>query len=152
MKLKMPPSSTPLPPDLSEHLAASFSTAFSENGHKFAVASQEGVVAVWDVRSSNPLKVFDIDKDRSYDASARGGSTATSSEWIDESWSFAAGAGHGGGPGWCARNVKFAPGGSSEVMTFTEVSIFMRPVSLINLNSSPSSAHVDRSYSGCSHV
>ncbi|KAF8150105.1 hypothetical protein B0H34DRAFT_777129, partial [Crassisporium funariophilum] len=48
----------------SSSLAASFSTAFSGDGSKFAVSSQEGVVAVWDVRSTKPLKIFQTDKTR----------------------------------------------------------------------------------------
>ena len=46
----------------SNALVASFSTAFSADGTKFAIASQEGVVAVWDVRSTKPIKVFQTDK------------------------------------------------------------------------------------------
>ncbi|KAN0062891.1 hypothetical protein ACQY0O_004712 [Thecaphora frezii] len=34
---------------------ASFSTTWSPDGSKFAVASQDGIVSVWDVRSSRPL-------------------------------------------------------------------------------------------------
>jgi hypothetical protein len=41
-------------------LPASFSTSYSD-GMKFAVASQEGVAVIWDVRSSKPLKVLETD-------------------------------------------------------------------------------------------
>ncbi|KDQ17451.1 hypothetical protein BOTBODRAFT_171937 [Botryobasidium botryosum FD-172 SS1] len=37
---------------------ANFSTAFSADGSKFAVASQDGLVTVWDVRSSSELAVY----------------------------------------------------------------------------------------------
>ncbi|KAI6042499.1 hypothetical protein EDC04DRAFT_3088512 [Pisolithus marmoratus] len=60
--LNVPPPDTQL---YSAALAASFSTAFSADGMKFAVASQEGVVAVWDVRSTKPMKVIQTDKTRS---------------------------------------------------------------------------------------
>ena len=56
---------------------ASFSTAFSANGSKFAVASQDGVVVVWDVRSTKPLKVIQTDKERSSSTA-----TGASSGWI----------------------------------------------------------------------
>ncbi|KAF9463940.1 WD40-repeat-containing domain protein [Collybia nuda] len=94
-------------------LAASFSTSFSADGLKFAVASQEGVLAVWDVRSTKPLKVFQTDKNRAY-----GGGNGAASGWIGDDifdWS-------GGGrraPGWSVRNVKFG-GSGKELMTFTE--------------------------------
>ena len=37
---------------------AGFSTAWSKDGRKFAVASQDGQVTVWDHRSSQPLAIF----------------------------------------------------------------------------------------------
>ncbi|WVW83001.1 hypothetical protein I302_105017 [Kwoniella bestiolae CBS 10118] len=37
---------------------AGFSTAWSKDGRKFAVASQDGQVTVWDHRSSKPLAIF----------------------------------------------------------------------------------------------
>lgn len=37
---------------------SSFSTSWSKDGRKFAVASQDGQVTVWDHRSSHPLAVF----------------------------------------------------------------------------------------------
>ncbi|EPQ27205.1 uncharacterized protein PFL1_05128 [Pseudozyma flocculosa PF-1] len=60
---------------------ASFSTTWSPDGSKFAVASQDGIVSVWDVRSSYPL------------------ASLTTSQ-----------AGMPGGNG-AARVVKFSPGG-----------------------------------------
>ncbi|THH05792.1 hypothetical protein EW146_g9807 [Bondarzewia mesenterica] len=53
-KLTLPP----FDPACSSTIPASFSTAFSSCGTKFAVASQEGMVAVWDVRSRKPMKSF----------------------------------------------------------------------------------------------
>ncbi|OCF36577.1 hypothetical protein I316_01828 [Kwoniella heveanensis BCC8398] len=37
---------------------AGFSTAWSKDGRKFAVASQDGQVTIWDHRSSRPLAIF----------------------------------------------------------------------------------------------
>ncbi|KAG5644182.1 hypothetical protein DXG03_009023 [Asterophora parasitica] len=90
-------------------LAAAFSTAFSADGSKFAVASQEGLLAVWDVRSTKPLKVFQTEK--SQVPSGNGGASG----WVaDELFgSFKA-------PGWSVRNVKFGGSGDKEIMTFTE--------------------------------
>lgn len=101
---------------------ASFSTAFSANGSKFAVASQEGVVAVWDVRSTKPLKVIQTDKARS-PASPRNEATGMASGWIyDTPWDW--GRGQGKAPGWGVRSVKFSPSRAGrEVMTFTEVRV-----------------------------
>ncbi|OCH88562.1 hypothetical protein OBBRIDRAFT_836488 [Obba rivulosa] len=94
---------------------ASFSTAFSADGSKFAVASQEGVVVVWDVRSTKPLKVFQTDKSKS----SRAG-TGTASGWVyDVPWDWSRSLGRP--PGWGVRSVKFSPRGvGREVMTFTE--------------------------------
>ncbi|KAH9945123.1 uncharacterized protein BXZ73DRAFT_86676 [Epithele typhae] len=83
---------------------ASFSTAFSADGSKFAVASQEGIVVVWDVRSTKPLKIFNTDKSRST---------------VDMGWDWSRT--HSRAPGWGVRSVKFSPPGvGREVMTFTE--------------------------------
>lgn len=120
-------SSTPVP--------ASFSASFSANGSKFAVASQEGVVVVWDVRSTKPLKVVQTDKSRtaalagaaaSSIASGRGYGSGGASGWLYESpWDW--GRGTGKAPGWGVRSVKFSPRGvGREVLTFTEVRV--RPI------------------------
>ncbi|PPQ84779.1 hypothetical protein CVT24_002747, partial [Panaeolus cyanescens] len=54
--------------------AASFSTAFSRDGTKFAVGSQEGVVAVWDVRcTTKPLKTFQSERTRSSSSGSSAG-------------------------------------------------------------------------------
>ncbi|KAH9957109.1 hypothetical protein BC827DRAFT_1138375 [Russula dissimulans] len=107
-------------------LPASFSTAFSPSGSKFAVASQEGMVAVWDVRSRKPMKVFTTDRCRAPPGGGggmgRNGSraTGTASGWLyEDSWDWTM-PGHRA-PGWGVRNIKFNLGvGGKEVMTFTE--------------------------------
>ena len=102
---------------------ASFSTAFSSNGSKFAVASQEGVVVVWDVRSTKPLKVVQTDKTRSSGSPLATTATGGASGWLYESspsWEW--GRGQSKAPGWGVRSVKFSPQGvGREVLTFTEV-------------------------------
>jgi hypothetical protein len=110
--LTLPPTSNPFS---SPALVASFSTAFSADGSKYAVASQEGAVAVWDVRSTRPLKVFHTDKTR---GSTRGGAGA-STTWLSEDpqeWSHR----KSRGPGWSARSVKFGGRPGRELMLFTE--------------------------------
>ncbi|EKM58586.1 uncharacterized protein PHACADRAFT_253043 [Phanerochaete carnosa HHB-10118-sp] len=98
---------------------ASFSTAFSANGSKFAVASQEGVVVVWDVRSSKPLKVIQTDKERPTNTAGSHGNGGASG-WISEP-PFDWAQGSQKAPGWGVRSVKFSPRGvGREVMTFTE--------------------------------
>jgi WD40 repeat protein len=62
-RLTLPPFDTPVnvhPSHGAGALPASFCTAFSPSGSKFAVASQEGMVAVWDVRSGKPMKVLPL--------------------------------------------------------------------------------------------
>ncbi|KNZ77526.1 hypothetical protein J132_05274 [Termitomyces sp. J132] len=94
-------------------LTASFSTAFSSDGSKFAVASQEGLLAVWDVRSSKPLKIFETEKSRMPSGNGSG------SGWLrDEIFDWSGGSFKA--PGWSVRNVKFGGSGDKELMTFTE--------------------------------
>lgn len=108
-QLSMPTSNSP---DTTSYSGgpASFSTAFSSCGTKFAVASQDGMCAVWDVRSTKPLRVFHTDR--------------TSESWYDDTWDITRPGGKA--PGWGVRNVKFSPAGRSgkEVLTFTEVGAF----------------------------
>ncbi|KAH0833191.1 hypothetical protein J3R83DRAFT_12220 [Lanmaoa asiatica] len=112
------------PPDArlySPSLSASFSTAFSHDGMKFAVASQEGVVAIWDVRSTKPMKVIQTDKTRL--PVGHLGNGDESSMLSDDPWDWTRG--NSKAPGWGARNVKFGAGGTygrpgHEIMTFTE--------------------------------
>ncbi|KAI6107956.1 hypothetical protein F5141DRAFT_1119696 [Pisolithus sp. B1] len=116
--LSVPPPDTRL---YSAALAASFSTAFSADGMKFAVASQEGVVAVWDVRSTKPMKVIQTDKTRLPTGQHGNG---YSSDWLSDDpneWTRSGSR----APGWGARNVKFGSGGTNgrpgkELMMFTE--------------------------------
>jgi hypothetical protein len=128
-RLTLPPFDTPAnvhPSQGAGALPASFCTAFSPSGSKFAVASQEGMVAVWDVRSRKPMKVFTTDRSRAPPGGAggmaRSGSraTGTASGWLyEDSWDWTM-PGHKA-PGWGVRNVKFNTGiGGKEVMTFTE--------------------------------
>ncbi len=136
-----PPEASPLP-YASTALVASFSTSFSSDGTKYAVASQEGVVAVWDVRSTKPLKTFYTDKNRV--PPGYGGATG----WLsDDLWEWTRGTCKA--PGWSVRNVKFGHGGRNgqgkELMTFTEVcfiqtycdksliSVFLQHTSLLHV-------------------
>lgn len=104
-------------------LPASFCTAFSPDGSKFAVASQEGMVAVWDVRSRKPMKVFTTDRSRlPAGGMGRNGSRSmgTASGWLyEDTWDWTMPAHRA--PGWGVRNVKFSSGiDGKELMTFTE--------------------------------
>ncbi|KAI0342612.1 hypothetical protein BDW22DRAFT_1357059 [Trametopsis cervina] len=96
---------------------ASFSSSFSANGSKFAVASQEGVVVVWDVRSTKPLKVIQTDKSRGGAAASNSWPSGMAGGYLYEDWiRFPNKA-----PGWGVRSVKFSPRGAGrEVLTFTE--------------------------------
>ncbi|KAF9473910.1 hypothetical protein BDN70DRAFT_915510 [Pholiota conissans] len=115
-----PPDASPLP-YASSSLAAAFSTAFSGDGTKFAVASQEGVVAVWDVRSTKPMKVFQTDKMRGMGGGGSSGNGSASGWLSDDPFEWTRGT---KAPGWCVRSVKFNGGEGArlgkEVMAFTE--------------------------------
>ncbi|KAL0574147.1 hypothetical protein V5O48_007810 [Marasmius crinis-equi] len=120
-----PPDRSPLS-FASTSLAASFSTAFSRDGMKYAVASQEGVVAIWDVRSSHPMKVFQTDKGR---LPSEGGHW--SGGWLsDDPYEWTRG--NSKAPGWSVRNVKFGSGGGNgvgrEILTFTEHTSFLHVI------------------------
>jgi len=101
-------------------LPASFSTSYSANGMKFAVASQEGVAVVWDVRSSKPLKVFETDRTRGRERRATG--EASGFMYEEDLWDWTRGGSRA--PGWGIRSIKFSPEGADgrEVLVFTEVS------------------------------
>lgn len=118
-----PPDSSPILYPSS--LAASFSTAFSSDGMKFAVASQEGVIAVWDVRSTKPIKVIQTDKSRGI-SSDDGYLSDDPTDWTR---------GRSKAPGFSVRNVKFGGGGVSgkEVMVFTEVRVCLGNISQLTL-------------------
>ncbi|KAI0313643.1 hypothetical protein OF83DRAFT_513177 [Amylostereum chailletii] len=111
-KLTLPHFDQFCPPSYSNAVPASFSTAFSSCGTKFAVASQEGMVAVWDVRSTKPLKVFQTDRARA--------PAGRHTDWYEDSWDWTRPGNIA--PGWGVRNVKFSPAGHGgrEIMTFTE--------------------------------
>ncbi|KAF8839641.1 hypothetical protein BDN67DRAFT_969753 [Paxillus ammoniavirescens] len=116
--LNIPPPNARL---YSSSLSASFSTAFSSDGMKFAVASQEGVVAVWDVRSTKPIKVIQTDKTRL--PAGQLGNGEANIMLSDDPWDWTRG--NSKAPGWGARSVKFGAGGTHgrpghEIMTFTE--------------------------------
>ncbi|KAJ3932952.1 MAG: hypothetical protein NXY57DRAFT_893104 [Lentinula lateritia] len=117
--LAMPPPDRNLLSHFSSSLAASFSTSFSRDGTKYAVASQEGVVCVWDVRSTKPLKVYQTDKSESWNGAGNGSASGYLS---DDPYEWTRGLSKA--PGWSARNVKFGNGGvdgcGKEIMTFTE--------------------------------
>ncbi|RDB29320.1 hypothetical protein Hypma_014894 [Hypsizygus marmoreus] len=122
--LKLPSPTIPSLSYSSASLTASFSTAFSSNGLKFAVASQEGLVAVWDVRSSKPMKVFQTEKTRM----PAGNGNGSASGWlVDEIFDWT-GNGSSKPPGWSVRNVKFGGSGNKEIMTFTEHTSFLHVV------------------------
>ncbi|EIN09948.1 hypothetical protein PUNSTDRAFT_133719 [Punctularia strigosozonata HHB-11173 SS5] len=104
---------------------ASFSTAFSRNGSKFAVACQDGMVVVWDVRSTKPLKVFETNKTRGRAESCSGiEQEEEASGWLfEDPWSWARGGAGASAraPGWGVRSVKFGgPPDGKEIMLFTE--------------------------------
>ena len=130
-------------------VAASFSTAFSANGSKFAVASQEGVVVVWDVRSTKPLKIIQTDKTRR--TSERTSGNGSASGWLaDSPWDWSRGMGNA--PGWGVRSVKFSPNGvGKEVMVFTEVSTPFC-ADLLTKTYAFLIAHIFTSRCGCSHL
>ncbi|KAK7676507.1 hypothetical protein QCA50_020525 [Cerrena zonata] len=112
-------------PYSSSAVPASFSTAFSANGSKFAVASQEGVVVVWDVGGTKPLKIIQTDKSRSSEGLSSGNGFA--SEWVFVSWDWTRN--NGSAPGLGMRSIKFSPRGSGqEIMTFTEHILMMHVV------------------------
>ena len=102
-------------------LPASFSTSYSANGMKFAVASQEGVAVVWDVRSSKPLKVIETDRSRGRERRATG--EASGFMYEEDLWDWSRGGSRA--PGWGIRSIKFSPEGADgkEVLVFTEVSL-----------------------------
>lgn len=78
---------------------ACFTTAWTADGRKFAVAAQEGVLVVWDVRSSAPVWVFwtgvrGAGARSMNDSESVGGQAIGNTNDSDSSW------GVGGGEGW----------------------------------------------------
>ena len=90
---------------------ASFSTAFSYDGSKYAVASQDGLVAAWDVRSTTPLKTWST---FTPSPSAQSPTISTADDWNRPAFASK-------GPPWSVRSVAFSKGkGGKEIMAFTE--------------------------------
>lgn len=103
---------------------ANFSTAFSADGSKFAVASQDGLVTVWDVRSSSELAVFRTTPRPTPGTAMGAGSGARrvaryrSGSHLQDMGPWDAHKAHGHG----VRALKFSPlGAERELLVFTEV-------------------------------
>ncbi|RXW20709.1 hypothetical protein EST38_g5148 [Candolleomyces aberdarensis] len=117
--------SIPLPTNTPPHyptirpstFTASFATAFSSDSMHFAVGSQEGVVAVWDIRKvSQPMKVWQVDKMRGMGVGGLGAASGFIS-WDPSDWF------NSRAPAWSVRNVKFVGGNrpdGKECLVFTE--------------------------------
>ncbi|WVR05161.1 hypothetical protein IAU60_002173 [Kwoniella sp. DSM 27419] len=121
---------------------AGFSTAWSKDGRKFAVASQDGQVTVWDHRSSRPMAIFHTathvpEEDPSFvaDVSANRLSTSPTDSQASSGWHVVGSDGepilhdpYTGRPVGAstsgreaARVVKFSPEGSSrDLLVFSE--------------------------------
>ena len=86
-------------------------------------------MAVWDVRSTKPLKVFETDKSRP----SRQEGNGEASGWLSDEI-FELSGNRVRAPGWSVRNVKFGGSGDKEIMTFTEVRLLLlkspRPLNL----------------------
>lgn len=94
---------------------ACFTTAWSNDGTKFAAASQDGVIRVWDVRSGEPLSCgrWETGQGRSQLDPGPSSSSGRRAEDLDQL----------GGAPWGVRTLKFAKNASGrEVLVFTEVS------------------------------
>ena len=117
-----PPSalrSSPTHPPPPFRSLACFTTAWSADGLKFAVASQEGQLCVWDVRSARPLFTFWTTWRRNSTGRHRLGEW----EWEDLGGPIRTDDTTNNGPDSGIRNVKFSAGeGGRELMVFTEVS------------------------------
>lgn len=104
---------------------ASFCASFSADSKRFAVGSQEGVVAIWDMRYvSRPMATWQVDKMR---AMGPGGMAAANGaiSWDPSDWF------HSRAPAWSVRNVKFVGGNRAdgkEYLVFTEHTSLMHIV------------------------
>jgi WD40 repeat protein len=88
-----------------------FSTSWSKDGRKFAVASQDGQVTIWDHRSSRPLAIFYSRPSK--DTHQDDGGLASHHLHQDEVTSSSGRE--------AARVVKFSPEGSSrDLLVFSE--------------------------------
>ncbi|EAU83158.1 hypothetical protein CC1G_07840 [Coprinopsis cinerea okayama7 len=112
------PANTPphYPTTRPSTFTAAFAAAWSKDGSKYAVGSQEGVVGVWDIRSTKPLKVFQVDKMRGMGAGGLGASPAGWISWDPSHWFVNT------APSWSVRNVKFGgdENGLNETLVFAE--------------------------------
>ncbi|KAL5476654.1 hypothetical protein ACEPAI_2840 [Sanghuangporus weigelae] len=127
---------------------ACFTTAWSADGMRFAVASQEGMVRLWDVRSKEPLGCAGWETGPGGAAAAAAAATASASASASDATSGEAGSAQdgdeslssaiataalnydtqralfeftGGAPPWGVRSLKFARNPSGrEVLVFTE--------------------------------
>ncbi|KAF6755426.1 hypothetical protein DFP72DRAFT_990115 [Ephemerocybe angulata] len=121
------PTNTPphYPPTRPSTFTASFATAFSSDSLHFAVGSQEGVAAIWDIRHvSRPMKVWQVDKMRAMGVGGMGAANGILS-WDPSDWF------HSRAPAWSLRNVKFVGGDrddGKEYLVFTEHTSFMHIV------------------------
>lgn len=87
----------------------SFSTSWSKDGRKFAVASQDGQVTVWDHRSSRPLALF-------YSSPTVQRDDGDESPVLHQQDEISSSSGRD-----AARVVKFSPEGSSrDLLVFSE--------------------------------
>jgi hypothetical protein len=113
LTLAMPPAP---PPYAAAGPPASFATAFSPSGAKFAVGGQDGVLVVWDVRSSKPLKVINPSRRAPLsDALREGGrATGTATGWVRDVLGDSV---VSSAPPWGVRSIKFG----ADVLLFTEV-------------------------------
>lgn len=121
------PTNTPphYPPTRPSTFTASFATAFSSDSLHFAVGSQEGVAAIWDIRHvSRPMKVWQVDKMRAMGVGGMGAANGILS-WDPSDWF------HSRAPAWSLRNIKFIGGDrddGKEYLVFTEHTSFMHIV------------------------
>ncbi|TFK17511.1 hypothetical protein FA15DRAFT_604940 [Coprinopsis marcescibilis] len=108
------PTNTPpnYPTTRPSDFTAAFAACWSKDGSKYAVGSQEGVVAVWDIRSTTkPLHVYQVDKMR-----MGSGSVGQWVSWDPSDWF------HSDAPPWSVRSLKFGgdENGVNEVLVFAE--------------------------------
>lgn len=89
---------------------ACFTTAWSTDGMRFAVASQEGLIRLWDIRSKEAIAGWETGPK----CTGEGGAMSADAQraWFDFS---------GGAPPWGIRTLKFARNASGrELLVFTE--------------------------------
>lgn len=110
-------------------ISSCFATAWNKDGSKFAVASQEGMVLVWDVRSGEPLTDARWETERDDNSNEMRLNRSQSRNALSE-WGWAESSeGHVSwymdskeAPPWGVRSVKFAKSSGRELLVFSEVS------------------------------